>query len=110
MSDGKLRLNLAALRLKSFETTPDTGGARGTVLGMDSECSQCTGCTQCTLATYGCSQATNCGAVSCWQSGGCPGASATDSTGPNTQYCEPETWYCSEWDGCPESNGCTYGC
>jgi hypothetical protein len=108
MSDGKLRLNLAALRLKSFDTTPDVKAERGTVLGMVCEpCSQCTGCTNCTAATYGCSQITYCG----YGTGPvCPGASATDSYGPYTQYCEPETWYCSEWQGCPETYGCTWNC
>lgn len=100
MSNRKLRLDLAGLRLKSFETTPQPGAMRGTVMGMDSECDTCTGCTQCTAATYGCSQVTNCGYVSCYQSGGCPGASATDSYGPYTKYCEPETLYCTQWDGC----------
>lgn len=107
MSDGKLRLNLAALRLKSFDTTPNVEAERGTVQGMACEvCSQCTGCTNCTLATYGCSQVTYCG----YGTGGCPGASATDSYGPHTQYCEPETWYCSEWEGCPATDGCTWNC
>ncbi|HEU0012535.1 MAG TPA: hypothetical protein VFQ45_02590 [Longimicrobium sp.] len=46
MPNGKLRLNLADLRLKSFETTESPTPARGTVQGME----QCGACTYCTMS------------------------------------------------------------
>ncbi|HEU0012536.1 MAG TPA: hypothetical protein VFQ45_02595 [Longimicrobium sp.] len=46
MPNGKLRLNLADLRLKSFETTESPTPARGTVQGME----QCGACTYCTVS------------------------------------------------------------
>ena len=76
MADGKLRLNLAALRLKSFETTPDPQATRGTVVGMDDD--SCTNCSACTACTNSCGQMTWC-IGSCGGPSGCGGASQTDS-------------------------------
>jgi hypothetical protein len=63
MPNDKLRLNLADLRLKSFETTDRPAPARGTVRGMD----QCGNCTFCSMNSCN------------WYSNGCYGASHTDS-------------------------------
>jgi hypothetical protein len=73
MPSDKLRLNLAALRLKSFETTPDPNAARGTVVGMDDD-----SCGACTFCTNSCGQMTWC-IGSCGGGSGCTGASQTDS-------------------------------
>ena len=85
MSHGKLRLNLADLRLKSFETTTPTSDVRGTVRGMDSECTECTGCTACTLSEPACSGLTECSFITlCVYSCGGPSgwnASTTDGGG-----------------------------
>jgi hypothetical protein len=90
MPSGKLRLNLAALRLKSFETTPDTGAMRGTVAGMDE--SQCSPCTNCTFNTATCSALTMCGNGSCQNT--CLNASVTDSNCYGTEFCETEGYGC----------------
>ena len=87
MPNGKLRLDLAALRLKSFETTADPGAERGTVRGMDQDCGACTYCTGCTNS---CGQVTWC-IGSCNGPTGCGGASQTDSD------CEP-SWAGTCWD------------
>jgi hypothetical protein len=71
MSNGKLRLNLAALRVKSFKTTPSSQTLKGTVLGMDDS---------------NCTQATWCTVDSCTNTE-CAGASIADSTVPMSYYC-----------------------
>lgn len=48
MADRKLRLNLEALRIKSFETSPGSGLQKGTVHGHQEPCGTCTFCTNCT--------------------------------------------------------------
>jgi hypothetical protein len=101
MSTGKLRLSLSALRLKSFETTPDPKAGRGTVVGMDQVCSDCTfcsGCSGCTAVTCQ-AGASACSWNTCGENTNCAGASHTDS-GAYTQYCDPDTWYCTEYTPC----------
>jgi hypothetical protein len=81
MANGKLRLNLEALRLKSFETTADRAAERGTVRGLDSGCGFCTACTGCT---------NSCGAVT-WCVGSCAGGTACAGASYSDSGCEP-TW------------------
>ena len=53
----KLRVNLQALRIKSFDTTDPARQQAGTVHGLDcTDCSNCTGCSNCS----GCSNCTAC--------------------------------------------------
>lgn len=93
MPNGKLRLSLADLRLKSFETTGSTTPVRGTVQAME----QCGWCSNCSNST--CSN----------QTFSCPntGASQTDSCN-DSWMCG--TWYATEcFDTCYEET-CAYTC
>ena len=95
MSDGKLRLNLAALRLKSFETTPHPSVLRGTVVGMDDD-----SCSACTFCTNSCSAMTWC-IGTCGGPTNCNNASVTDSGCAVSDGCEPpETYYCTDMETC----------
>ncbi|MBV9773699.1 MAG: hypothetical protein JO040_07095 [Gemmatimonadetes bacterium] len=59
----KLKLSLDDLRVETFETTPETGHAHGTVHALcDGSCDNCTGCTDCSMCTEcsNCSDCTGC--------------------------------------------------
>ncbi|HWK88413.1 MAG TPA: hypothetical protein VNP72_00410 [Longimicrobium sp.] len=91
MPNGKLRLNLADLRLKSFETTESPPSVRGTVKGME----QCTGCTN-------------------WSGSGCQMTYCDDGGASQSESCD-FTWMCGTWyatecyDTCYEET-CAYTC
>ncbi|HEU0012537.1 MAG TPA: hypothetical protein VFQ45_02600 [Longimicrobium sp.] len=95
MANGKLRLNLAELRLKSFETTAGPSAERGTVRGMD----QCGACTYCTACTNSCGAAT-------WCIDSCAGPS-NDSGASQTDCCN-ETGAFTCFETCSET--CDYVC
>lgn len=78
MSSGKIRLNLEALRLKSFETTDGPNAERGTVKGMDCNEGFPGGCTYCTACTASCGMYSFC-IGTCGGPSYCTGASQTDS-------------------------------
>jgi hypothetical protein len=85
MSSGKIRLDLASLRVKSFQTTPNGKPRRGTVVGMQQGCTQVTWCTMDTCGNTGCN-----------------GASVTDSPSPMTVYCDTyyNNWTCDAAESC----------
>lgn len=106
----KVRINLADLKVKSFETTPGVAKNEGTVRGLictdctdssndtgctnctnHSGCTDCSGCTGCTDCTYdtACSACTNTMCSDC--SGGSDSCVLFGCTGP-TVGCSPITF------------------